>query len=147
MKFVEITGALLMQLAEADEIPQLRSSGVKDDSKVRINPQGDIEIFQRGSWAVIGGLLGALAGYVGGWTDTLVMGAMDILLAFPSLILAIAIVTGVGGLALLRGNMGQNLQWNVLMGASMLTTLPMALIFLFFQRYFVQSIATSGISG
>lgn len=58
MKFVEITGALLMQLAEADEIPQLRSSGVKDDSKVRINPQGDIEIFQRGGWAVIGGLLG-----------------------------------------------------------------------------------------
>lgn len=58
MKFVEITGAVLMQLAEADEVPQLRSSGVKDDSKVRINPQGDIEIYQRGNWAVIGGLLG-----------------------------------------------------------------------------------------
>jgi hypothetical protein len=58
MKFVEMTGAMLMQLAEADEIPQLRSSGVKDESKVRINPQGDIEIFQRGGWSVIGGLLG-----------------------------------------------------------------------------------------
>ena len=45
---------------------------------------------------IIGGLLGSLAGYVGGWTDTLVMGAMDILLAFPSLILAIAIVTVLG---------------------------------------------------
>ena len=49
------------------------------------------------------------------------------------------------GLALLRGNMGQNLQWNVLMGASMLTTLPMALIFLFFQRYFIQGVSYGGV--
>ena len=49
------------------------------------------------------------------------------------------------GLALLRGNMGQNLQWNVLMAASMLTTLPMALIFLFFQRYFMEGVAYGGV--
>ena len=49
------------------------------------------------------------------------------------------------GLALLRGNMGQNLQWNVLMGVSMLTTLPMALIFLFFQRYFIQGVSYGGV--
>ena len=49
------------------------------------------------------------------------------------------------GLALLRGNMGQNLQWNVLMAASMLTTLPMALIFLFFQRYFIQGVSYGGV--
>ena len=40
---------------------------------------------------VIGALLGSVSGYVGGWTDSLLMGVMDILLAFPSLILAIAI--------------------------------------------------------
>jgi peptide/nickel transport system permease protein len=45
---------------------------------------------------VIGALLGSLSGFVGGWTDSLLMGAMDILLAFPSLILAIAIVTVLG---------------------------------------------------
>ncbi len=45
---------------------------------------------------VIGALLGSISGYVGGWTDSLVMGVMDILLAFPSLILAIAIVTVLG---------------------------------------------------
>jgi peptide/nickel transport system permease protein len=45
---------------------------------------------------VIGALLGALSAYVGGWTDSLLMGVMDILLAFPSLILAIAIVTVLG---------------------------------------------------
>lgn len=51
------------------------------------------------------------------------------------------------GLALLRGNMGQNLQWNVLMAGSMLTTLPMAVIFLFFQRYFIEGVSYSGIKG
>ncbi len=49
------------------------------------------------------------------------------------------------GLALLRGNMGQNLQWNILMAASMLTTLPMALIFIFFQRYFIQGVSYGGV--
>lgn len=41
----------------------------------------------------IGGTLGLLAGYVGGLVDTLVSGLMNVLLAFPSLILALAIVT------------------------------------------------------
>lgn len=58
MQFVEITGAVLLKLADADEAPQLRSAGVDDQSKIRINRQGDIEMFQRGGWHVIGGLLG-----------------------------------------------------------------------------------------
>ncbi|MFO7683908.1 MAG: carbohydrate ABC transporter permease [Chloroflexota bacterium] len=49
------------------------------------------------------------------------------------------------GLALLRGGMGQNLQWNSLMAGSMLTTLPMAIIFFVFQRYFIEGISYSGI--
>lgn len=51
------------------------------------------------------------------------------------------------GLALLRGKMGQNLIWNSLMAGSMLTTLPMAIIFLIFQRYFIEGISYSGIKG
>ena len=58
MKFVEITGAELFQLATEDELPGLRAAGVGDDSRVRINPQGDIEVRQHGNWSVIGGLLG-----------------------------------------------------------------------------------------
>jgi len=42
---------------------------------------------------IIGTLLGAVAGYAGGWTDNVIMRLMDVLLAFPSLVLAIAIVT------------------------------------------------------
>jgi peptide/nickel transport system permease protein len=45
---------------------------------------------------VIGILLGAIAGYVGGWLDNLLMRVLDVLLAFPSLLLAIAIVSVLG---------------------------------------------------
>ncbi len=44
----------------------------------------------------IGTVLGALAGYLGGWADNAIMRVMDVLLAFPSLLLAIAIVTVLG---------------------------------------------------
>jgi ABC-type dipeptide/oligopeptide/nickel transport system permease subunit len=42
---------------------------------------------------IVGTLLGAIGGYLGGWVDNLIMRLMDVLLAFPSLLLAIAIVT------------------------------------------------------
>ncbi len=42
---------------------------------------------------IIGTTLGLIAGYVGGWTDNIIMRFMDVLLAFPSLLLAITIVT------------------------------------------------------
>lgn len=49
------------------------------------------------TFAIITGvILGALAGFIGGWFDNVVMRLMDILLAFPSLILAIAIVAVLG---------------------------------------------------
>jgi ABC-type dipeptide/oligopeptide/nickel transport system permease subunit len=45
---------------------------------------------------IIGTFLGALSGYFGGWVDNAIMRVMDVLLAFPSLLLAIAIVTVLG---------------------------------------------------
>ncbi len=45
---------------------------------------------------LVGTLLGLWAGYGGGWVDTLIMRCMDLLLAFPSILLAIAIVAVVG---------------------------------------------------
>jgi peptide/nickel transport system permease protein len=45
---------------------------------------------------VIGTVLGAIAGYLGGWVDNVIMRIMDVLLAFPSLLLAIAIVSILG---------------------------------------------------
>lgn len=53
-----------------------------------------------GAGLLIGSLLGAVAGYVGGALDALVMRVMDLLLAFPYLLLAIVIVSALGpGLA------------------------------------------------
>src|SRR5262245_51599562 len=47
--------------------------------------------------AVVGGLiLGTAAGFAGGWLDALLMRAIDILLAFPYLLLALAIVAALG---------------------------------------------------
>jgi peptide/nickel transport system permease protein len=47
--------------------------------------------------AVGGGLvLGTLAGFIGGWLDSVMMRAIEILLAFPYLLLALAIVAALG---------------------------------------------------
>jgi peptide/nickel transport system permease protein len=45
---------------------------------------------------VIGGLLGAFAGYVGGWREGLIMRVLDVLIAFPALVLAVAIAERLG---------------------------------------------------
>jgi peptide/nickel transport system permease protein len=46
--------------------------------------------------AVIGVLLGLISGYFGGMVDEMIMRAVDILLAFPGILLAIAIVSVLG---------------------------------------------------
>ena len=43
--------------------------------------------------ATLGVAVGLLAGYHGGWRDSLLMRATDVVMAFPSLILAIGLVT------------------------------------------------------
>ncbi len=45
---------------------------------------------------LVGTFLGAISGYVGGWLDNVIMRLMDVLLAFPSLLLAIAIIMVLG---------------------------------------------------
>ncbi len=59
--------------------------------------------------AVVGCLLGAAAGYFGGIVDLLVMRTVDILLAFPGILLAVA----------LAGVLGPSL-WNVILVLSIL---------------------------
>ena len=44
----------------------------------------------------IGGVLGTLAGYYRGWLDTIIMRTMDLLLAFPYILLVVVIVTMLG---------------------------------------------------
>lgn len=44
----------------------------------------------------IGTFLGLLAGYYGGWSDMVVMSTMDVLLAFPQILLALAVLAVLG---------------------------------------------------
>jgi peptide/nickel transport system permease protein len=45
---------------------------------------------------VSGGILGAVAGYKGGWVSTVIMRVADILLSIPTILLSIAIVAALG---------------------------------------------------
>jgi peptide/nickel transport system permease protein len=49
-----------------------------------------------GAAVIVGALLGAVAGYAGGWISNAIMRVLDVLLAFPFLLLAIAIVAVLG---------------------------------------------------
>ena len=52
--------------------------------------------FTVGIALIVGSLIGAVAGYLGGWLDNVLMRVMDVVLGFPSLLLAIAIVAVLG---------------------------------------------------
>ncbi len=51
------------------------------------------------------------------------------------------------GLSQLRGQFGQTLEWNTFLAGAVITTLPLAIVFFFFQRYFVEGISYSGLKG
>jgi hypothetical protein len=60
MQFVEMTGKTLKTIITEGELAlaDLAQSGVNDDTIVRVNQQGDIEVRRPEKWDVIGGLLG-----------------------------------------------------------------------------------------
>ena len=55
-----MTGKMLLEIVQDDElhVDDLASAGVRDDTFVRINEQGDIEVRRTDRWDVVGGLLG-----------------------------------------------------------------------------------------
>ena len=60
MHFIEMSGKTLRRIVSEDEFQAvgLEHIGVTDESMIRINRQGDIEIRRQSTWDVIGGLLG-----------------------------------------------------------------------------------------
>jgi peptide/nickel transport system permease protein len=64
---------------------------------------------------VVGGTVGAVSGYWGGWVDAAVMRVADVLLAFPAILLAI------GLLAFLGGGF-----WNVVLAIAIVYTAPLS---------------------
>ncbi|WP_029421001.1 nickel transporter permease [Alicyclobacillus macrosporangiidus] len=55
-----------------------------------------IGFFSVVSSLIVGALLGLVAGFFGGWADVLISRVFDVMLAFPSILLAIAIVAILG---------------------------------------------------
>lgn len=55
-----------------------------------------VAVVSVGGAVLIGVTLGLLAGYYGGWAETLVMRTVDIFLAFPAILLALALVAALG---------------------------------------------------
>jgi peptide/nickel transport system permease protein len=55
-----------------------------------------IGVISVGIALLAGGLIGVIAGYFGGWIDLLLMGLVDVLLAFPAILLALAIIAILG---------------------------------------------------
>jgi peptide/nickel transport system permease protein len=82
-------------------------TGISGDHLFGVEPQNGRDIFSRVVYGarislliaflatllsvVIGATLGVVAGYFGGWVDALISRAMDIFLAFPLLVFAIAL--------------------------------------------------------
>jgi hypothetical protein len=60
MQFIEMSGKTLQRVIRDDELHphELAELGVTDESVVRINRQGDIELRRADRWDLIGGLLG-----------------------------------------------------------------------------------------
>ncbi len=60
MQFIEISGKALQRVVSDDELHpnELVRLGMTDESVVRINRQGDIELRRADRWDPIGGLLG-----------------------------------------------------------------------------------------
>jgi hypothetical protein len=60
MKFIEMNGKLLVEVVDirAGDVVDLHDAGVDDDTIVRVNQQGDIEVRRRDRWDVVGGLIG-----------------------------------------------------------------------------------------
>jgi hypothetical protein len=60
MNFIPLSGRTLLKVIEPGEITpaEIHAAGVDDDTPIRINRQGDIEVRRRNEWDVIGGLLG-----------------------------------------------------------------------------------------
>lgn len=55
-----------------------------------------VGVISVGIAAVIGIVLGMIAGYYGGWADNIITLFMDVLFAFPTILLAIALMTALG---------------------------------------------------
>jgi peptide/nickel transport system permease protein len=108
---VRITGStpneFHQDLLDPTLVPEGTFGGISWDHPMGLEPQNGRDIFAEIVYGarisllvaflatllsvVIGTTLGIIAGYVGGWVDTIISRAMDVFLAFPVLVFALAL--------------------------------------------------------
>jgi peptide/nickel transport system permease protein len=92
--------ALLSSLEAPSSAHPMGTDSVGRDIFARFNEGAQISLVVGlavvATGAALGGLIGLVAGASGGWLDTLLMRIMDAILAFPPLILAMAVTVGLG---------------------------------------------------
>jgi peptide/nickel transport system permease protein len=74
-----------------------------------------VGVLSVGAALLFGGAVGALSAFWGGWFDAVVMRVSDVVLAFPAILLAIALLAFLGGGF-----------WNVVLAITVVYTAPMA---------------------
>jgi peptide/nickel transport system permease protein len=93
-------GDLLETLSMPSADHLLGTDGLGRDTFARLLYGGQVSltvaIGSVGFGLLVGGSLGLIAGYFGALADRLIMGVMTVLLCFPALILAIALVSSLG---------------------------------------------------
>jgi multiple sugar transport system permease protein len=82
----------------------------------------------------------AIFGFQGSWNDF--MGPLIAVGSAPNENWTVQL-----GLALIRGNTGQALQWDILLSGAVITTLPMAILFFVFQRFFIEGSTYTAVKG
>lgn len=87
-----LQGPSAQYLFGTDELGRDQLSRVIDAGRVAVI----VAIAAVGMALVLGSALGVVAGYVGGWTDKILVRVMDVLFSFPALLLAIVIVAALG---------------------------------------------------
>jgi len=99
---------------------------------------------------IVGGTVGLLAGYFKGRFETIAMGAMDVLLAYPALLLALAIITFTEGRHFLWFTLGHSLV-TIAFAIGIVSIAPIARLvrastLVFTEREFVLASRTLGAS-
>lgn len=82
----------------------------------------------------------AIFGFQGAWNDF--MGPLIAVGSGPKSIWTVQL-----GLALIRGNTGSALPWDVLLSGAVITTVPMVIIFFVFQRFFIEGSTYTAVKG
>ncbi|MDO4564296.1 MAG: ABC transporter permease [Clostridia bacterium] len=95
---VEQNAAIRMQPASGDHILGTDSYGRDIFGRIVYGARTSLAVGLSvvGLALIMGGVVGSIAGYFGGTIDIIIMRFMDILLAIPSLILAMAVVSALG---------------------------------------------------